>query len=874
MSVWSRIGNLFKVDRLSREIDEELNSHIQEAIEEGRDPAEVRKAFGSLLRHREESRDLKLIVWLDSVRADLLFGWRQLAKKPATSAAVILSLALAIGSCTSVFRLIDALLLRPLPVKDADRLYVMVLHGVGPDGSVRDSDANEYPQFVLMRAAVKKDAELIAASFGGERVDLTFGSDAEMEKAHRQYVSGWMFNSFGLKPALGRLLIEDDDRVPKAKPYAVLSYDYWVQRFGRDPKVIGRKFQMGNDLYEIVGVAPKGFTGTEPGTFSDIFLPMMMYEGVTHNDWSWFRTFVQLKPDGSIQRVRDHLQAVWTAVQTEVAKGFTSWPPDGVRKYLQQSVIVVQPAAAGVSDLRQTYRIALLAIGVIVALVMLIACVNVANLLTAQAAARSREMALRVSIGAGKWRLIQMMLIECALVSVLATLAGALFAWWAAPFIVARINPPDNPARLVLSADWRVMGFAVALSITATFLFGLLPALRTSKVDPVSALKGGDDPHSRRRLMHALIAFQVAFCFVVHFGAGAFVSTLHRLSNQPTGFSAERLLTLETVSKATQSTEVWFQAADHLRALSGVESVAIAGWPLLSGNGSNGFVSVNGAPPAPLLAYFLPVSPDWLETMKIPFMGGRDFRRNETKTAVAVVNAAFAKEYFHGEDPIGKSFNRGKDRFQVIGLVRNARYRNMREPITPTAYIPLGYSPTRTQHFFVRTSNANPMVMAPMLRREISRARPELRVSNVITQLEINQAQTVRERLLATLALFFAVVAVLLAGIGLYGVLDYSVLQRRRELGIRIAIGAPVADIAGRVTIDIFFMVLLGAVVGGGVGVLLEPYVKTLLYEVQPSNLGALVFPFVVILVATVLAALPAAIRAIRIDPVTMLRAE
>lgn len=875
MSVWSRITNLFRVDQLSREIDEELNSHIQEALENGRDPEEVRKSFGSLLRHKEESRDLKLVVWLDSLRADLVFGWRQLAKKPATSAAVILSLALAIGSCTSVFRLIDAILLRPLPVKNAGHLFVMVLHGTGPDGSVRDSDSNEYPQFVLMRTAVKQDAELIAVSFS-DRLDLTFGSDADMEKAHVQYVSGWMFNSFGLKAALGRLLTEDDDRTPKAKPYAVLSYDYWSQRFGRDPKVIGRRFQMGNDLFEIVGVAPPGFTGTEPGTFTDIFLPTMMHEGVTHADWSWFRMFVQLKPNGSVERVRDRLQAVWIAVQSDRAKSFTNWPADRVKKYLQQRIVIV-PAAAGVSWLRQSYRIALLAIGVIVALVMLIACVNVANLLTAQAAARSREMALRISIGAGRWRLIQLMLMESALLAALATLAGVLFAWWAAPFIVARINPPDNPARLVLSADWRVVAFSIALSVSATFLFGMLPALRTSRVDPVGALKGGDNPHSRRRLMHALIASQVAFCFVIHFGASAFVSTLHRLSSQPTGFSSERLLTLESVAKRPQPVEVWLQAADHLRLLSGVEDVSLAGWPLLSGNGSNGFVSVNGAPPGPLLAYFLPVSPHWLETMKIHFLDGRDFRPTETSGGVAIVNRAFAKEYFHGDDPVGKSFTRGKYRFQIVGLVRDARYRNMREPITATGYIPLGYlgSPTiGSATFFLRTASANPMALAPVLRGEISRARPELRVSNIVTQLEINQAQTVRERLLATLALFFAGIAVLLAGIGLYGVLDYSVLQRRRELGIRIAIGAPAADIARRVTVDIFSMVLLGAALGGAVGILLEPYVKTLLYEVQPSDLRVLALPSIVILLATLVAALPAVTRSLRIDPVAMLRAE
>jgi hypothetical protein len=324
--------------------------------------------------------------------------------------------------------------------------------------------------------------------------------------------------------------------------------------------------------------------------------------------------------------------------------------------------------------------------------------------------------------------------------------------------------------------------------------------------------------------------------------------------------------------------------ADHLRELSGVERVAIAGWTLLSGNGQNGFVSVNGAAPHPLLAYFLPVSPGWLDTMKIPLNDGRDFRPsdvtpglNDTAPGEAIVNQAFAKEYFNDADPVGKSFDRGKQHFEIVGLTRNTRYRNLREPITATAYIPLRFPPPEALDratFLVRTSSANPKALAPMLRREIPRTRSEFRVSNVQTQLEINQAQTVRERLLAMLAVFFAGVAVLLSGIGLYGVLDYSVLQRRRELGIRIAIGAPAIDIIQRVTLDVFATVLLGSAVGASMGLLLEPYIKSLLYQVERSNLSALIVPSITIIVATSLAALPAVVRAIRIDAAAMLRAE
>ncbi|MGA8028160.1 MAG: ADOP family duplicated permease [Bryobacteraceae bacterium] len=869
------MANLFRTETLHGEIDEELRGHIEEALQEGRDPDDARKAFGSLLRYREQSRDVKLVTWIDALRADLIFGWRQLVKRPATSIAAILSLALAIGSCTSVFRLVDALLLRPLPVEHPERLYAMVFRGVGPDGSMRDSEWTEYPQFSLMRAAAKGDAELIAVS-GVDRVDLTFDSDAEMERAHRQFVSGWMFKSFSLKPALGRLLSGNDDLKPKASPYAVLSYNYWSQRFGRDPKVIGRRFQLGNDLYEIVGIAPAGFTGTEAGTFTDIFLPNTMFEGVTHDDWSWIRTFIQMKPGGSKERVRERLQAIWKRVQTERAKGFTGWPADRRRRYLEQQVLI-QPAAAGLSYVQHSYRVALVAIVVIVALVLLIACLNIANLLTAQAAARSREMALRVSIGAGRSRLVQLVLLESALLAALATCAGALFAWWSAPLIVASINPPDNPAQLSLPADWRVLAFLGVLSVSATLLFGLIPAARASAINPAAALKGGDDPHSRRRLMYGLITAQVAFCFVVHFAADAFVSTLHRLSSQPTGFNAERLLVLEAAAKYAQPIEFWFQAADHLQDLTGVESVAIADVPLLGGEGSNGFISVNGGPPSPLLANFLNVSQGWLKTMKVPLLEGRDLRRGDVAPGVALVNRAFAKEYFHGEDPVGKSFAKGTQIFHVVGLVADTRYRSIREPMAAIAFIPLRSAitgPLARATFLVRTATSNPYALATMLRREVSRARPELRVSNVRTQSEINQGQTVRERLLAALAVFFAGVALLLAGIGLYGVLDYSVLQRRRELGIRIAIGAPAIDIAKQVMLGIFTMVAVGTVLGGGVGLLLEPRIKSLLYNVRLFDVGALSIPLMTILVITLLSAIPAVIRGIRIDPIEMLRAE
>jgi predicted permease len=745
-------------------------------------------------------------------------------------------------------------------------------------------DGWAYPDFALMRAAAKDQADLIAISYS-DRTDLTYGSDAEMEKAYRQYVSGWMFSDFGLRPAAGRLFIESDDLKPGAHPYAVLSYDYWTNRFGRDPKVIGRTFRIGNDLYEIIGVGPERFTGTEPGTVIDIFLPTMMHPGVVRPDWTWMRTIARVKPGVAMEPLRAKLDATSRAFEAERAKGLGGSSKEVMDEFLNQK-LVLEPAAAGESDLQSDYRTSLAALSVLVALVLLIACANVANLMAAQSSARAREMALRVSIGAGRARLVQLVLVESAWLALLAATLGAAFAWWAAPVVVGMINPPENPARLFLPADWRVVGFGLVLTVGVMLLFGLAPALRASGVKPVSALKGGEDPHSRRRLMYALIAVQTAFCFLVLFVAGLFVATFQRLSNRPTGFSPQRVLTLDTVTVSPQPAAFWDQVAEHLRTVPGVETVGMAGGTLLGGLGWNNLVSVNGAPPNGVVVYLLQASPGWLDAMKIPLIDGRDFRPGDTLPGVALVNRTFAKAYFNGEDPVGKPFevvfSGGlRLRFEAVGLVGDVTYRDIREPFLPQAYFPFhsvdakGASrPVSQGTFIVRTAAGNPMALASILRREVPRARPEFRVSNIRTQTSIDQSHTVRERLLARLAFFFGVVALLLAGVGLYGVLDYSVLQRRKEIGIRLALGAQAGNVVQGVTVDVFSMVVTGAIAGLVLGFAAARYIQTLLYQVKPTDPRMLALPALTIIAAALLAALPPVIRAVRINPAETLRAE
>jgi putative ABC transport system permease protein len=886
MSLWTRVWNALRGDAVNRELNEEFEAHMEDAVAEGRDPEEVRRAFGSMLRQREASRRVRVAGWLDGLRADVIFGWRQLRRNRVTSAAAVLSLALAMGACVSAFRLIDALLWRPLPVAEPERLYAISLTGISMMGEQETWDSFSYPMFQKMREAVKGDAELIALSYS-DRTDLAYGSNQETEQANQQYVSGWMFEEFGLRPAVGRLLTTADDREPGKHPVAVLSYDYWNRRFGRDPRVVGRTLRIGHHLFEIVGVSGKGFTGTEPGTVTDIFLPMMMNaETMSSNSENeqWFRILVRITSGHTAEPVRGKLQALYIAMETERARGWTYLPKNLIDEVPKAKLSLVR-AGSGISQMQTNYRNALTTIGALVLLVLLIACVNVANLMTALAGARAREMALRVSIGAGRWRLVQMVLAEGALMALMAAALGGVFAWWSAPLVVRMINPPDNPARLVLPADWRVLGFGVALLMGVTLLFGLMPALRASAVKPVSVLKGGDVPN-RRQWMFGMVAAQVAFCFLVVFVGGLFVATFKHLSDVRTGFQVDRMLALHTVASQELPLVAWDQMANRVRSTPGVESVAMMGWALMGGISSNNVISVHDAPPSNVLAFTVATSPGWLETMKIPLLSGRDFLMKDTDPQVAIVNQRFARQFFGSEKVVGQRFKTAgsKTSYEIVGICGDAGYRNVREPIMPMFYVPLRrvakagtLLPSGQGTVMVRASSGDPKALGALesaLRREIHEARAEFRVSSARTQRELIDAQTVRERLLAMLGVFFAGVALLLAGIGLYGVLNYSVLQRRREIGIRVAVGARGVAIARLVTGSVFSMVAVGVAAGVGLGLASARYMESLFFQVKASDASMLLVPSAVILVVALVATVPAVLRALRVDPVEILRAE
>ena len=902
MSLWSRISNALRGERLNREIEEELQSHLEEAIESGRDPREARRAFGSTLRVREEARGIRVAGWLESLLTDLRFGWRQLCRNKVTTVAAVLSLALGIGSCVAAFRLIDALLWRPLPIANSGNLYMLSTKITGGEGRPIEDGHWATPVFNVMRNAAKDQADLIAIS-DADRTDVAWSgnssSDDSTEKAHVAYVSGNMFPVFGLEPTLGRLLVPTDDRGPGTGPYAVLSWDYWNHRFGRDPQVLGRTLHIGDQIFEIVGVGPRDFTGIEKGNFTDIFLPLnmnsaAMQDGIAGGESAWHRVALMLKPGTDagvvLESLRQHLSSVSRAYEAECSKCFKDMPQAAIDRFLNQKLII-SPAGAGISALQKDYSRLLIILGLLAALVLLIACVNVANMMTAAAAGRAQEMALRISIGAGRLRLVQLILSQSALLALLASILGALFAAWSAPFVLSLINPPGDPARLALSADWRVFTFGFSLILLIVLSLGLLPVLRASAVRPVTVLKGGKDPHSSRRLMRGAIALQVAFCFLALFLSSLFVTSFQRLQNRPLGFSTDRLLLLETVAAKGQLPIVLEQIAETLRAVPGVNSVAISGWPLLGHIAINSEISINGAKPGSTDAFFLSISSGWLSTMKIPLLTGRDFRSQDTSPGSAIVNETFVKTYFPGESSnqsvIGRTFARGTGQptYKIVGVTPDAPYHDLREPIHPVFYIPFNEVnvepgkhsvPTATNFatFVIHTDAQNTLAIAGSLRQLIALQHNDLHIANITTELDLVRDQTIRERLIAMLASFFAAVALLLAGIGLYAVLNYSVLQRRREIGIRMAIGSSRAEIVRLVSFDTFQMVALGACTGLALGFGAARYIQSLLYQVKATDADMLALPTTAMLITALVATLPAVLRALRTDPTEVLRAE
>jgi putative ABC transport system permease protein len=889
MAWWSRLANVFRSGAVERDLEAELQFHLEERIRERMAEgltreaaaAEARRRFGSPLRWREQSRDVKLMPWIDSVGRDIRLGVRMLRKHAVVTAAAVVSLAMALGACVAAFSLVDALILRPLPVARPDRLVYLAF----PTYSAERPEADTFndPTLRRLRDASREQVDLFAMSTQVIRPVRFADGGGEKEPVRTQYVSGDAFDRLGIGPAAGRLISSEDDADPGTHPVAVVSHGFWTRRFAADPSIVGRWFTLEERAFQIVGIAEPGFTGIEPGRPTDLWMPYAMYNprAFGNPQFNWFRVIGRLRENVPVEQAQAIAQTAFRNGRREQAPGIfgPSHSPANVERFLA-TPLYLRSAANGPSPLRREFERSLWILVSIAALVLLIAGSNVANLFLARTVAREREMALRLSIGADRRRLIQQLLIESAIVAGVASLLGLVFAAAAGPTVVGMLAPPEDPVRLDLRLNWRLIAVAGSLTVLTTALFGLAPALRASGVAPIAALKAGVRSGTRARVMRPFVAMQVAFGLVVLFVGGLLVLSFARLSSVNPGYATEDvlLLSLDQVRRVDEKEQrtALLQVLDRLRNVPRVQAVSSAEYNVV-GRAWTHNIRMPGTQYDTIEVTMAPVTPGFFETMKIPVIAGRGLVEgdieSDTSTAV-VVNESFATRYFGREPAVGRTldarFALADGKHEVVGVVADTRY-DLRKPAAPTVFIPLRLRSTGTVH--VRVAG-DAMALAARLREEVRAATPLFRVSSIRPQSAVVDQTLLRERLLALLSGFFAGVGLLLAAVGLYGVLSYSVVDRTREIGIRVALGARQLGVVRTVVADAGTAVLAGTACGLAGGLYLARFVETLLFEVRPLDFWSLALPLGTLLLAASVAAVLPALRAARVDPVIALRYE
>jgi predicted permease len=894
MSWFSRLTNAIRPDRLDRDLEAELRFHLEaraeEAVRRGAGPQdaarEARLRLGNALHTRETSRDARLMPWLESLLKDVRFGLRMLRKDSTVTAAALASLALAMGAALAAFALVDALLLRPLPVDQPERLVQLTTL------DKRDPHENHtfsYPLFERCRQAARGQLDLFAISNQYPEPVVFGNSGGREEKLRVLYASGNTLPALGTRPALGRLLNADDDLHPGAHPVAVASYDFWMRRFGGDPAVLGRWLRIGTRQFRIVGVTEKRFTGIEPGKRTDLWVPMMMWsvpEDLSSPDSTMFAVLGRLKPRVTAEEARPVLQVVYANFLRERSAEFRADESRAVVDSFLHGSLRVVPAPNGPSRLRETFARPLWILAAVAGLLLLLACSNLANLFTARALAREREMALRISIGAGRARLLRQLLVEGALLAVAASVLAAVFAAVAAPTLVGLLSTTDTPAYLDLHTDWRMTTFLLSACTAATLLFALLPALRASGVSPSDALKSGGRQSARTGTLRPMLVAQIAFSFVVLFVGGLLLMSFRQLTQVDLGFIPKGvvLVRVEATDPNPFSSSYFVPAArvaalqlvDRIRELPGVRSAALCEFGFFSGGWMTDSIRIDGRAPDDDGVAALPASPGFLDAMGVRLLEGRSFAPADIASvpSVVLVNQAFARRYYPGQDPLGKHFTfavRDGDLAQeVVGVVKDVRLQSVRDPAPPTIFVPL----RRLDSTLAVRADGDPWSVVPLVRQQIRGFGHSLRDGDVALQSALVDDDMVRERLLALLAGFFALAALALVGVGLYGVLSHSVVRRTKEIGIRMALGAKQSSVVKLILREIAVVSSVGLAIGLVLGRLLARPVESLLYEVKPGDLGSLALPLALLLFAAALAAVRPAWRAARVEPAIALRNE
>src|SRR5467141_3082104 len=878
-----RLAALFRHRHLEDDLDAELRSHIEMAIElnlrKGMSAGDARRealrSFGGIEQTKEIYRDQRGLPMIETALQDLRFGLRMLRRSPGFSALAILCLTLGIGANAAVFSWIEGILFRPYPaVTHQEQLLALAGTARGESGHTSLS----WPDFAdLQRNCTLFDAFFVSKIMGttlsiGDRAEVTTGS----------IVSANYFDALGVHPILGRGFEPGEDAGRNAHPVTVVSYQLWKGRFKGDPQIIGKTQRLNNVVHTIVGVAPEGFYGTFVGWAMQFWVPASMEETFEAGGYKledrgarWIEAYVRLKPGVTLSRAQQEISAVAQRLETDYpatnrGRGVKLWP-------------LWQTPFNNAGTLLPTLEIML----AVVVFVLLIACANVGNLLLVRSFARRHEMTVRLAVGCGRGRLLQQLVTEGLVLSALGAVGGLLVAHWCRHALVL-LFPARGGVQMHLPGeiDWRVLALSAGVCLLTTLLMGVVPALQTSKIDLATALKlesaGVVGGRGRAWVRSALVVVQVSLSFILLVGAVLLLQSLVRVRTTSPGFTTRgvQITAVDLLSAGYDAVRArTFQDAllEPVRALPGVESAAFARMtPLSYGSFSSSPIAVDGYQPPPEeqpTVQYNEVGPDYFATMGIPLVSGREFTRADDEKAalVAVVNETMAARYRRGRNPIGERAQVKGRWMEVVGMAKDSKYESVRESPKPFFYVPLRQNFSRGAGLYIRTP-LSPETMATTLAREVHVLDGNLALFEVITLQEQLDRSTSPQMVAVTLVGVLGVLALLLAAIGLYGVMSYAVSQNTRELGLRMALGAGASNLLRLVMKRGLALTAGGVALGAAVALGLTRLLGNLLYNVSPRDPLAFGSAFLVMTIAALAACLLPAWRATRTDPARALR--
>jgi len=898
-----RLRAVFHRNAVEGELDQELRFHfehqVQKSMEAGLTREEaVRRArltFGGLDQVKEECRQARGVSALETTIQDLRYGIRVLRKSPGFTAMAVLSLALGIGANTAIFTLINAVMLRVLPVSHPEELRAV---GVHRGNSLEYGFTyNQYRQF---RDHNQVFRDLAASS----PVRLSVSIDGAVEPAvEGQLVSGNYFSVLGVGAAAGRTIGVEDDRIPKNHPVAMISYGYWKRRFAQDPSIAGKRMFLDGSPFTILGVTPPEFFGIDVGGAPDIWVPLMMQPVVMPDaeDWLakpiktafWLRVVGRLNPGITAQRALAEMDVVYRRYSVE---------DDDVRVHDR---LQLDPASRGLSDLRRQFSEPLFLLMTVVGIVLLIACANVASLLLARATARQHELAVRLAVGAGRWRLVRQLLMESLLLSALGGAGGILFAFWGSEALLAFISRGRTVIRLDLQPDLTILLFTAVVSVLTGILFGVAPALRATRIDLGPALKTKFRANADRpglRLGNVLVIGQVAMSLVLLIVAGLFVRSLENLNSQDAGFQRESVLLMRVEPRGSDQRNVPGVSArldriyrallERVSAIPGVRSASMAGVSPTTPVTMN----LDLRKPATgerVRVYGVAIYQQYFATLGVSIVSGRDFSAADMAAntpMTVVINETMARRFFSGENLVGKRLPlaRGSEELEgigvvnaleIIGVVKDSRYSNLRGESQTLMYLPFLKTPTGRGQMVLHVRIAgSPGAITPLLQHAVQEIDKDLPLLPVQTLAAVVDAALMQERVVATLSSFFGMLALLLAVVGLYGLMAFAVVRRSGEIGIRMAMGAQRRDVVWMVLRNTLALVFSGIVIGVPVALaatrLASSHISGLLFGLHATDpITIAAATLLMVLAATVAGYLPAR-RASRVDPMVVLRNE